>query len=195
MSNAASYSQAAYPEPYTILGIRLKPLSLQHYHLMARHSVAFVSDGPSEATFADLLLGVIICSKHWEEGEFEHYVESGECQSESSAWGEKFPLGSFDEKEKIKLFADYISEGSRIPKYWEENTGKTSGAHWSQSVLLTLTGQLGYTRKEALHCPLSQALADYFKHAENQGLIRLMTDDEIAMIEAAEKKEAANANA
>lgn len=184
MSAAATYAERLIPEPYTILGLRLKPLSLQHYLLMSRFGVAFVAEGEEGATLADLLTGVLICSRHWKEGEFEEFVSSGDFEKEISQWGEL--VGMFDLNEKAKLFADYIREGSEIPHYWEEDAGRPSGAHWTQCVLLVATGQLGYSRREALRAPLKTVLADYFKHAENQGLIRLMTESEWAIVKQAE---------
>ena len=49
-----------------------------------------------------------------------------------------------------------------------------SHTHWSESVEVVLRGQLGWTKDEIEEEPLTKALADYFKHMENQGNVRLM---------------------
>lgn len=181
----AAYSHAAYPEPFTILGLRLKPLSLQHYLLMSRFEVAFVAEGEAVATFDDLVTGVLICSKHWKEGEFEEYIGSDQWKKDVEEWGGKIGILTVNEQnEKIQLFQEFIKEGSEVPQYSEENDGKSSSAHWTQCLILTLTRELGYTRRDALRCPLKQALADYFHYAESQGLIKLFTAADFAAADA-----------
>jgi hypothetical protein len=83
----------------------------------------------------------------------------------------------------ISAFGDYMR--FELPKYWENETDGAgeSGAHWSQSLLCMLTGQLGYTRSQALNAPLSQAFADAYKLAETNGRLILMTEDEIDLVE------------
>lgn len=54
-------------EPYTILRLDLRPLSIGRYRRLAFHRVAFVAQGEAKATLGDLLLGVIICSRTCEE--------------------------------------------------------------------------------------------------------------------------------
>jgi hypothetical protein len=101
-------------------------------------------------------------------------------------WGRR--VGIFDISAKAKLFADYIAKHSECPRYWEEQAGdgKKSGAHWAHAVIHSLTSKCGYTQEEAFNVCLSKALSDYFKHAENEGAIRLMTPEEIEFIERAE---------
>jgi len=59
---AASYHDAAFPEPWQVLGLRLRPFSLGHYLKLRRLGCAFVADDTQRATIGDLLLGVIVCS-------------------------------------------------------------------------------------------------------------------------------------
>jgi hypothetical protein len=89
-------------------------------------------------------------------------------------------------EEKAKLFLEYLSETARFPKYWlEREDSSPSGTHWSHSVLVTLTGPLGFSEERAKSMPLREALLHYFKHAEGCGSVRLMTADEIQFAEAA----------
>lgn len=182
MNRAAKYAERLHPEPFTILGLRLQPFSLQHYFLLSRLNVAFVSENPETATISDLVLGVLVCSRKWEEGQFEEYFSGTDWEQEIQKWGET--IGVFEVQEKVKLFSEYIAEGSQYPDYIDEHDGRSSSAHWSQSVLMCLTSSLNYTRQEALHCPLTQALTDYFQYAENNGAVTLITAE---MAEAAEK--------
>jgi hypothetical protein len=177
---SAAYANAAIPEPYRILGLRLKPLCLGHYLHMARFNVGFVSEDSVSATIDDLVLGVLICSKTYQE--FLDFLEQDDVEEQVKSWGAK--CIQMDVPAKVKLFLDYITQGSVMPKYWDEGSGQSSGAHWTQSVKLILTSELGYTNGEALNIPLTQAFADFFKFCESKGTVRLMTVDEIAQIEA-----------
>ena len=175
------YSQAAIPDPYVILGLKLRPLSLGHYLLMSRFDVAFVASEERNATFDDLILGVLICSMGYDD--FLRFMESKNFRREIAAWGRK--IGLFDPVEKIVLFNQYIREGSKAPLYWIEKEGRNnSGAHWTHALKTTLVSKCGYTNSEALNAPLSQALSDYFQYAESEGFVRLMTEDEIKQVEA-----------
>jgi len=198
----AAYFSAAIPEPYRILGLELKPLSLGRYKTLKRFGCAFVADGEAKATVQDLLLGLVVCSTRVDE--FLVSLRSGEAEKDIRRWGRKVCpfawLGmlpyigkywrknhSFNIVEKMGLFKSYLEEGSKAPKYWDESTdNRQSGAHWSHSLEVTLRGELGWTEEEINESPLTKALADYFRYAESNGLVRLMTEDEIAMIETME---------
>lgn len=189
MNAACEYAMRLSPSRYQILGVKLKPLSLRHYFLMAQMGLCFVDDQTVEASTEDLFLAVLICSKVWKDGEFEDFCETADWEQIGKSWGEQVgrqgDLSAFDLTSKIKLFLQYINESVRPVKYWvlKESSGGESGAHWSQSVLVTCTGELGYTRQEALDAPIGVLLADYMKHAESQGIIQLMTAEEIAQVE------------
>ena len=201
----AAYFKAAIPEPFRILGLTLKPLSLGRYILLRRFGCAFVADESASAGVPDLLLGLVICSMRVDE--FLDGMEMDSLSGDVQRWGSKIcphawvgllpVVGkhwraryAFDVVQKMGLFKRYIDEGSVLPKYWEgEGESRASGAHWSQCVEVILRGELGWTREEINEAPLTKALSDYFKFAENQGLVQLMTAGEVAMVEAAEKEE------
>lgn len=176
----AAYPTAAIPEPYQILGLRLKPLSLGHYLLMERFNVAFVSSIEATATQDDLILGVLICSMTYEE--FINFLDEPDHIAQIKSWGEK--CGAYDLNEKVKLFKEYIDAASKQPVViYEQGASNESGAHWAQTIKLTLTGQLGYTEHEAINLPLSQAFSDFWKHAENQGAVTFATPEVAAALE------------
>jgi hypothetical protein len=199
----AAYFSAAIPEPFRILGLRLKPLSLGRYLILRRFNCAFVDDEEAQAGIPDLLLGLVVCSMRVDE--FLAAAESGTLQRDIRKWGRKVcPLawvsllpwvGKFWRKNhagdalgKINLFRQYIARGSEIPAYWDEGASKRGiGGHWTQAVELTLRGELGWTKEEIDEQPLSKALWDYFKWLEGNGAIRLMSDQELKMIQEANR--------
>jgi len=177
MKPTADYFTAAIPEPWQILGLRLRPFSLGHYRILSRFKCAFVCDTAEAATNEDVVFGVLVCSM--KPKEFLAMIDSDECVETIKKWGEK--CGLFDLPEKAKLFKDYLEAHSTVPHYWEEKSGTPSGAHWSQCVEVCLRSELGWTEDEIDNQPLSKAFADYFKHAETNGAIRLMTAQEIEL--------------
>lgn len=192
----AAYFTAAIPEPFRILGLKLKPLSLGRYRLMRRFDCAFVADEARSATAADLILGVLICSMRCDD--FLKFIESDKFGSEIKKWGKRVsssPLigaipwigkwwrkrHGFNIIEKIVLFKRYVEEGSTMPDYIEEKEPGSSGAHWFQAVETALKGQLGWRAEDINEEPMTKAFLDYFTWAESQGAIRLMTESEEQM--------------
>jgi hypothetical protein len=205
----AAYFNAAIPEPFRILGLKLKPLSLGRYRLMRRHDVAFVDDASRDADVSDLLLGVLICSMRVDE--FAQFVDSRTFHQEIARWKRKtsrwgwlgcLPVvgrwfarrNSFNAVQKILLFQQYIAAHTEAPKYWDmSQSDGGSGSHWSHAMEVALRGELGWTKEEIDEEPLSKAIADYFKLAEDSGSVRLMNDWELQMIADLERANGAGA--
>jgi len=183
----SDYFSAAVPEPFRILGLALKPLSLGRYRLMNRFDVAFVAGKERVPTIPDLLLGVLICSMRCDE--FEKFLQDDGFQKQVRRWGKKVKPKHFNVLEKIRLFRHYIEIHSVVPKYWEmDDSGDTSGAHWSHSMEVALRGELGWSKEEIDEAPLSKAIADYFKWCETRGSIRLMTEEDLELVAALDKQ-------
>ena len=182
---SASYIKAAIPEPHTILGRKLRPFCVGHYKILSRFDCAYVSEKSAQASREDLIFAVLVCSMRPKE--FLEFIEQADFEKQLKGWGKK--VGLFDLKEKSDAFQKYLDEHSKMPAVWFEQEASSSGAHWTQSVLLCLTSELGYTREEAEEIPLSQAFHDYLKHAEINGAVKFMTDEEIV---ATQNKEVQN---
>ena len=194
------YFSAAYPEPWQIMGIRLRPFSLGHYIKLAQFKNAFVSEKTEVATFPDLIQGIAVCSMashpdpmrdefwQWWNQPAPYSIFAALCRKtpltpaerDIVRWGRR--VRKLDDwVEKAKMFAAYISTHSEPPGYWvtadDNKPGVKSGAHWVQSVISGLVSECGYTQIEALNVPVCKCLQDYLKAAENQGTIRLMPID------------------
>jgi len=192
MSQLEQYVRAAIPEPYIILGVKLRPFSLGHYLLMARFDCAFAADSEKKGGVADLLLGIAICCRTFED--FIEFINEEETFNNwFEQWGKEVKKvmaePSFNILYKIEDFKSYMRNGIDVPEYCpeERENSKPSGAHWSQSVLLILTSELGYTYSEAVNIPMSKALYDYFKWAETNGMVSLMGDEDKQYAEANSK--------
>jgi hypothetical protein len=200
MSDA--YFQRAFPEPYRILGLSLRPMSLGRYRLLKRFDCAFVAEEEARAQLGDLIIGVLICSMRCDE--FLEWAGSKDFAQDVSQWGDRIlgmgflgipgrmglinpPFGrwwrkrhGFNVVEKMQLFNRYISEANKLPAFLqEEGDNSASGAHWTQSMEVALRGELGWTKEEIDEEPLSKAIADYYKWLENQGAIQLLSDEQM----------------
>lgn len=169
------YAQAAIPDPYRILGLRLRPFSLGHYLLLQRFGCRFIEDDKTTVGRDDLILGVLICSR--KHREFLEFIETDDFTQHLRDWGKKVSL--FDFPAKARLFASYLQESLKQPEHTSIKPGDDRG-DWAQNLKMTLMTRLNHTEETALDMPLSQALADYYNLAESEGLIRLITPEDIA---------------
>jgi hypothetical protein len=74
-----NYVQAAIQEPFNVLGLELRPLSLGHVFLMRRFDCPFASDDPNQmGGCPDLCLATLICSRTYEG--FLEFINNRELQ-------------------------------------------------------------------------------------------------------------------
>lgn len=193
--SSADYFTRAIPDPVRILGLQLRPLSVGRYRLLHRFQVAFVAEGEASAGVSDLLLGILICAMRVDD--FLQFAGSPQFHPDVRRWSRRvFPhpwlcwlpwfgpwwrrTRGFNVVEKIALFQNYIAEAQRIPRYTlKNNSPQTNTSHWSHSIEICLRSELGWTAEEINEAPLSKALADYFRHAESNGLVILLTDEDL----------------
>lgn len=186
---SASYATAALPEPHTILGQRLKPFCMGHWLILCRFNSPLCRDeNPGLETPDDLVFAVFVCCH--EPDEFMVEIESPELPQKLEMWGKE--IGLFDFQEKGRAFMRYFNDATRQPKFWQSGSSdaQPTGTHWSQAVTLTLTGQCGYTEAQVKNAPFGKVISDFMRYCETQGSVRIMTEQEIEMIEAAEKEAA-----
>lgn len=177
--------------------------------MMARFNCAWTADESRTATAGDLLIGLIICSMRCDQFEllaaqsdFRKQIQIyGELNGFfKPSWRTllKHPLfflcnlarlfnpslyDALDAREIVqamRAFQEYIEDETVVPDYWDETeNNRVTAMHWSQSMGLVLCGQLNWTDEMINEKSLGRALWDYFGHMESQGLITLMTKEEI----------------
>ena len=208
MAIAKDFFAAAIPEPWQILGVKLRPFSLGHYLKLSRLGCAFVSEQETNASLSDLILGCIVCSMpttvdqeadpFWlwlgrTTGGLKYKLHAAKqrmlgkkiptpAEYDCFIWGEQ--LGSkINLAEKIQQFKSYLDSNSVVPPYVEikrESSGHTSGAHWTHSVLSALVSRCGYDMEQALNVPVSRALSDFIKQAETDGAVSILPSEVVA---------------
>jgi hypothetical protein len=202
----SDYFEQIIPEPPVCCGRTLKPLSIGRYRRMARFKVAFVGESESHASAGDLLMGVLICSMTCEQ--FDIAVAHPKFIARVKRWGRRqgfFPPGYFKWpfigrflsriaseaiaeadaahlQRQISIFQKYIVEGAPdlSARFWNdpEHEG-ASGSHWSHNIESVMREFQNWTGLEIDEQPLSKALWDFYKHLENRGMGRFLTEDEI----------------
>lgn len=188
------------------MGVKLLPFSLGHLFLMQRFECGFANPDPKYlGSIEDLYLGVAICCRSYE-GFLEFISEPDEFDNWCKHWGDSIEEyitsqpGELKQNvweyytQKAESFKKYIQDGIVVPKYWEASNGGDdnaieSGAHWSQNILVTLMSELNYSFEDAVNMPMSKALSECFKMAENKGILTLMSDTDLEQIEAVEAKQ------
>lgn len=177
----AAYLTAAIPEPFTILGRRLKPYSLGHELLFQRFDVNFSNESSKAPWHDDLILGTLLCSHDY----------AGALSALTSSW---LPLrlrlwayrcGKFDVKEKVQMFATYVADATRLPLYdslREPDPDKPvimPGSPSVQSIKVTLMSEFGLSEIEALNTPYSLAIWNYLTFQENRGYVHIVTEKDL----------------
>ena len=84
----ADYFEGIIPEPPVVCGLRLKPLSIGRWRLMARCKVAFAAEGEAAATAGDLMFGVLICSMRC--ADFVKFISGESVESASRQFFRKY---------------------------------------------------------------------------------------------------------
>ena len=159
-----------YPEPTTLLGKRLVPLSLGHVFLLQRFG-CYPAQG-----YSGLITGVIVCSRPVRE--VLPTLEDKWLGLKLWVWGRR--LGKFNPFEKVLAFNAYLEAHSRRPELMPfdsfEETG-LPGAPFLQHLRVCLLARCGWTREMIDEEPLSQAFWDYYTYWEIEDRVRIAIPD------------------
>ena len=183
----AAYLQAAIPEPYRILGIRLRSFSIGHLFLLHRHGCNFIT-AAKPPWIDDLILGILVCGLSYEEG-VSIFNDQSATDTQIAKWrktclvrrffGIPFGMVRVDWVEKANLFRQYLDDAMKIPKaFVEEKTGNSMGAPMWQTIRVSLLSQTSLTNSEILNMPLALAFWDYLTLGELKAQARIFNEPE-----------------
>ncbi|MDA7624668.1 hypothetical protein N8697_00700 [bacterium] len=177
------FHQAAIPDSWQVLGVKLRPLSLGHLILLHRYESAFVSGGLP--TPADLVMSVLICSRTYEDS--LDLVESGQFKREAKKLDKALRVCG-DVKSRCEWFVEYLEEGLAGPKLWtKDGSGQNLGAPPEQVVKVALMSKLGLSETEVLNRPFSLSLWDIATLAEMNGTLKIYSEQDAELKEQAEE--------
>ena len=193
---------AALPEPQTILGLRLLPLSLGRYRLLKRFESPFVDESPREVSVQDLtkelFFALLVCGLPV--SEFKSYLMQPKLLAKQARRFGKV-AGKFTKQKGFSIlpcfetFKRYCAEATAMPWHPLPNSRTNEAeniSHWSHSMEICLRSNAGWTAQEIDEEPMAKAMTDFFKYMESQGSVRLISNADYAEMET---RGAANAKA
>ena len=180
---------AAVPEPVTLLGLRLLPLSLGHLILLNRVKSAFVVGGPP--SYEDLALSVFICSQTYqgalaafEDPDLPRFMERWHAKlAGTSSWAVRlcFRESSLvDLPAKALAFADYLQVHTKGPSYsYAPGDCKEMECPPVQLVKVTLMKELHMTERDLLDRSWLLCLWDYVTVKALSGQVDMQDTDRV----------------
>ena len=186
---------AALPEPQTILGLRLLPLSLGRYRLLKRFESPFVDESPREVSVQELtkelFFALLVCGLPV--SEFKDYLmQPDKLQKQARRFGKV--AGKFTKQKGFSIlpcfeqFKKYCAEATAMPWHAmpkDRADESESISHWSHSMEICLRSNAGWTAQEIDEEPMAKAMTDFFKFLETQGVVRLISHEDYRKMESA----------
>jgi hypothetical protein len=172
----AAYLKAAHPEPYTILGKKLKPFCLGHEILFQRFGNKFSVECSEDPSLVDLLTGVFICSQP-----YTHAVslDNFAIPIRVRLFGKL--MGYAYLKKAAESFARYIADHTEIPHFdvderggGDEDVEEHLGTPSLQAVKISLMANLGLSEMEALNTPFSLAFWNHLSFCEYKRALTIL---------------------
>ena len=188
--DSSVYINAFVPEPFTILGLRLRPLSIGHLVLLHRLESPFVCEDSTSITIGDLALACLICSLDYASGialldnpilAVEIY-RWGLRSANQHGWRRLCPWirRPVDLKQKLDLFREYLTYSMEVPGYSvEEGKGKAIDAPAWQVVRMVLLSKTNLTDSEIMDRPYRLNMADFITLRAIEGHVDLVDNNEI----------------
>lgn len=178
--NQSEYYKAAVPEPWTILGLDLKPFSAGHLILLHRVESSFVKGG--DVTWDDLAISVFICSKTFEEA--CEAFDDPELNKFMADWHDQLTDNGktkIDFDAKAKMFNDYMEAGHKSPDYvYSVDASDIGDVPPVQFVKAYLLSKTNLTEKEFLNRPWSLSMWDFLTLQAQEGQVRLCSSQTLA---------------
>jgi hypothetical protein len=184
-----SFYEAALPEPFTILGLRLRPLSMGHLIILHRIGSPFVVDTEELTGLGDLAVACLICSKTYQEG--QELISDPDLPGALYRWGRRLTKPHWwnrrreiDLAEKFGLFADYIKAATEIPDHYWTQEGGSVDAPMVQTVKVQLLMKTSLTETELLDRPWRLCLWDMLTIRALEGQLRFVDGDKLVEAQA-----------
>jgi len=173
----SNHVAAIIPEPFIVLGQRLKPLTLGHCFWLEKLDCNPVKN------LLDLITAVVICCDDYDN--FEATTKAPLFNVKMRLWqwrlSRLWKKNDNAFKHSVKVFGQYIEENTKGPDTFESKGGSTIGAPWLYHLKVALQSKLGYSRSEVLALPMIEALWDYYTFGEMEGGIDLVSEKDREM--------------
>lgn len=180
------FYEAVIPDPFTVLGVRLRPLSLGHLLILRKIGSAFF-DPDAKPNLGELGVAVTICSKTYEDG--LAFLDDPQAMEKLTRWGKRITnqtgaKGWFRRLykpvnviEAFEFFSKYLDEGLKSPSYtYEADKSKEINITNEQLVKVILLKNTNLTESEILNRPWSMCVWDMLTIRAIEGQIQFFDD-------------------
>lgn len=166
---APRYSEALWPDPVRVAGVRLQPLTLGHALLLQRLRSPYAT-GAAVAGLGDLLLAVYVCSRPWKraaEGIHGRWFGPWIRWRGFRCWR--------DEERHAEAFARYLADAWAAPRTWRDGraSGSPRGSDILQVLVVTQRSRWGKSLAAALDTLVAEAVMDHIEALEAGGALRV----------------------
>lgn len=165
------FQLAIAPRRHTCLRLRLEPLALGHWFLLARYAPFFIDSEFSQGG-ASLPLAVLICSQS--PADAAKAVRKWWVPLFCLFWGWLCRKSDFEAE--TQAFADYMKDGMSVPSVALDinATPRETNAPLGFWLLSVLLSEFAMSETEAMSLPIARALCLRAAHAEAAGQCRLV---------------------
>jgi hypothetical protein len=186
------FYEAAIPEPWTILGLRLHPFSIGHYFILSRLGSAFF-DTKVKIDIGQITMAVAVCSQTYaenlkmldDETLFSGILKWNERLTGTDRWLVRWGLkkeNKINWDEKLEMLLAYLGEIHNEPTYSETEGGNTPiSLSTAQIVALTLMKHLHIPEEKLMDRPWSRCMWDFIALKAMEGQVTIYDHD--ALIE------------
>lgn len=179
--NQAEYFKATVPEPWTILGLDLKPFSAGHLAILHRIESPLVGASDAAPEWMDLALALAICSKRFQEG--IELLNDPNLSEEIGQWlaSVSSERGELQLDAELEKFLDYLQAGCVCPEYIYKEGGSDIGdVPPVQFVRAFLMSNTSITSDEFWNQPWALSMWDFLTIQAQKGHLRLCSGETIA---------------
>ncbi len=206
MATFDPYSVACNPDTYTVLGLRLRHLSLGKILIFQRLDLPYFNDKQAPVTMDDLIIATFICSLTYEQffnltkeapyewysweniksfGYARYYTKKNSVLSyQVRQWSKAVSKAvkkskDFDLHYEISKFNSYMATIQNEPEILmnDSDSKAPSESPWVLSLLNILMKQ--YSFEDAVEMPVAKAFWEFYKYAEEQGNVEFFNSKKL----------------
>lgn len=180
LNTAAQYASTVFPDGYTVLGVRLRPMTIGHALLLTRIGsplAPFAAPAGRDPTLQDLVIALWVCSRPCSA------AASGLQRSRTGWW---MRLREWSVRwaywrridRALHGWVAYMRACCSGPMLWVKQDSAPSKVPILQTLLLHRQHRMGESRAAAMETPVAVALWDLAAYAVGTGAVDLVDDDE-----------------
>lgn len=185
------YASAMFADRWTVLGLRLMPLTIGQATLLHRvGSPAAESSRVDGLSLGDLVVGAWVCSRPHDQARMDRWMTAVRLSMLGWRWGWR---GWWLQRAR---FAAYLNDSWKGPRLWKrEDEGRPANVPTVQMLKLHRMARLGASEAEALLTPVRVALWDLAAMIEGEEPGLILGSAEIEALDAARSAAEAGADA